>query len=138
MASKNSKKILLAAIFWSVSAFLYVAASIPLISSSDELTKELGGISGVFLGVGLILFRTKFALSVFSDEDRAVSAKHVSRFRLLSLVVLLLTAAIAIGYLVRFCNGWAWNSSLNYIIVPFGLMFFYFGKWCFIKPGAGG
>lgn len=127
---------LLASLFWLVSATAYVAAAMPLLMSSDELTKQLGGACAVFITVGIIVNRLKFAVNVYDDEKRFVSASRVTQLRLLSHFVLLLTSVIAFGYVAKFCNGLAWNSSLNYIVIPFGLLFFYYGKWCFVKPGA--
>jgi hypothetical protein len=56
--------------------------------------------------------------------------------RLLSLFVLVVSIAIIAGHLIRIVDGVDWKSSLNAILIPFGLIFFYFGKWCFIQPGA--
>jgi hypothetical protein len=117
------------------SAFLYFCAAAPFVFKSDDLIKKLGGASAVFICMGGLLFKTKYMSNIINSASRSLAVGRERVLHVLSWIAFLITALICIGYVIKYHESNA-SSFVNVILSPFGLLFFYIGRWCVFRPGA--
>jgi F0F1-type ATP synthase membrane subunit a len=136
VSNRTTIRNLLIAGFWFTSLFLYVSAAAPLASVTATISKELGMASALFIALGCVMFRTRLMRSVISGAQSMPQDRVGNFFRILFWLSLSVMVIILIGYVSQSNHG-VQHISRNFLIAPFGFLFFCIGRWCLYKSSKG-
>jgi hypothetical protein len=131
VANKAAIRSLLAVGFWFASLFLYVSAVVPL-ASSTTISRELSVASVVLVALGCVMFRTRLVREAIISARPMLEDRIGDFFRILFWLSLLVMMAIFIGYALKSDSETRYVSR-NFLMAPFGFLFFCIGRCCIFK-----
>jgi hypothetical protein len=99
------------------------------------VSKGMGVVSAVLIAVGTIVSRTNMMLRVVNSARTNIGRRKSLALRAMSWVAFFMMLFIFFGYAVMKKDS-SYAPSLNYILAPFGFLFFYMGRWCVFMAGA--
>ena len=135
MVNKIGARTLVAAAFWSMSLFFYASAIAPLLLVPKPISKGMGVASAILIAIGTIISRTKMASNIVNSADQSIGRRKSYVLRALSWMAFFMMPIIFVGYALMKKDP-SYVSSSNYMLVPFGFLFFYMGRWCVFMAGS--